>query len=644
MCGILGLVAPSGQLLSERDSDISAMRDIMTPRGPDDAGFFRKENIAFAHRRLSIRDLEAGRQPWLSPTEDCILVYNGELYNDGTLRRELTQRGHEFRTRGCDTEVVLAAYQEWGVDCLTRFRGMFALGIYDFPERQLILARDRFGIKPLFVMMVGHTLLFASSVAALLRHPSASKRPNWHAVSHYLTTFRITLGRETMFQGIWQLLPGEVLVWRDGSLQIQRYWDYPNERDEVTFAEATERVRSGLQHAVETRLVSDVPVGMFLSGGVDSNTIACFVRGASENRELVGGCGGGKSINPKPPHAPLDDFTAAQRCAQHVRFDYRKVQLEAGDYYDTWQDLVRQQSLPLATPTDVILYRLALEMKQVVGVVLGGEGADELLCGYEIPHWSGHDFDLACELAKPTGLSPSVQRLIRASLESQYGRAGFSSLVDHYFALNSLIPLSAKPALFRPEIYGLFDDDAPLIKYYAESLTEHTEETTSERYLRLLHRVNLESLLSRLDSATMQAGLEARVPFTDHHLVESVFRIPIEQKIDVTPSESAPYLSSGELSSRGSLRSKRPLRKVASEMMPHTLAFRPKASFPTPVAEWIADPWQESLREKLLTSPFGQAVFEPNALAELANNLPHTGMWVWPIMNLLEWGDQQFAA
>lgn len=644
MCGILGLVARSGQILSERDSDILAMRDTMTNRGPDDAGFYRKENVAFAHRRLTIRDLEAGRQPWLSTDKESLLVYNGELYNDGALRRELTGLGHQFRTRACDTEVVLAAYQEWGVDCLARFRGMFAFGIYDFSERRLFLARDRFGIKPLFLMMVGNTLLFASSVAALLRHPSASKRPHWPAVSHYLTTFRITLGRETMFQGIWQLLPGEMLDWQDGTIQITRYWDYPSERDDVTFPEATERVRAGLQHAVESRLVSDVPVGMFLSGGVDSNTIACLVRGASGNRDVVGGCGGGRSFKLKFPNAPLDDFTAAQRCARHVRFDYREVQLEAGDYFDTWQELVREQSLPLATPTDVILYRLALEMKRHVGVVLGGEGADELLCGYEIPHWAGHDFDAARQLREPIGLPSSVRRLIQASLESQYGRAGFSSLVDHYFALNSLIPLSAKAALFRPEIQALTEGDVPVVQFYAELLAEHPDASTSERYLRLLHRVNLESLLSRLDSATMHAGLEARVPFTDHQLVESVFRIPIEQKIDVAPTESAPYLSSGELASRGSLRSKRPLRKVASEMMPHTLAFRPKASFPTPVADWIAGPWQERVRAKLLTSPFGQAVFEPSALHELAENLPQTGMWAWPILNLLEWGDRQFAA
>lgn len=644
MCGILGLVTPSGQILSERDNDILAMRDRMTNRGPDDAGFFRKENIAFAHRRLTIRDLEAGRQPWLSAEEDCVLVYNGELYNDQALRRELMRLGHRFRTRACDTEVVLAAYQEWGVDCLTRFRGMFAFGIYDSPERRLILARDRFGIKPLFLMLVGNTLLFASSVDALLRHPSASKRPNWPIVSHYLTTFRITLGRETMFQGIWQLLPGEVLDWRDGSVQINRYWDYPQQRDEVTFTEATERVRSGLQNAVESRLVSDVPVGMFLSGGVDSNTIACFTRGASGNRNVVGGCGGGHSPKFQSVDGTLDDFTAAKRCARHVRFDYREVRLDAGDYYDTWRDLIGQQSLPLATPTDVILYRLALEMKQHVGVILGGEGADELLCGYEIPHWAGHDFDSARQLTEQAHLPRSVRRLIKSSLEHQYGRAGFSSLVDHYFALNSLVPLSAKAALFRPELHTLIDSDGPAVQYYAELLSERPEETTSERYLRLLHRVNLESLLSRLDSATMQAGLEARVPFTDHHLVESIYRIPIEQKIDVTPSESAPYLSSGELASRGSLRSKRPLRKVASELMPHTLAFRPKASFPTPVADWIAGPWQETVREKLLTSPFGREVFQPSALHELADNLPTTGMWTWPILNLLEWGDQQFAA
>ncbi len=643
MCGILGLVAPVGQILPERDADLLAMRDAMSDRGPDDAGFVRRENIAFAHRRLAIRDLEAGRQPWISTNEKSILVYNGELYQAQLLRRELERLGHSFRTN-CDTEILMAAYEEWGTGCLSRLRGMFAFGIYDFPRRRLFLARDRFGIKPLFVTMVGKVLVFASSVAALLRHPGLSKRPNWSAVSHYLTTFRISLGHETLFEGIWQLDPGECLIWQDGTLEIRRYWDYPNERDDLTFAETVERLKLGLQIAVESRLVSDVPVGMFLSGGVDSNTIACFLRDAAGSRNLLGGCGGGERSPAKKTTEPLDDFTAAQRCAAHVRFDYQETRLSAGDYLGTWREMLDRQSLPLATPTDVILYRLAQDLKQHVGVVLGGEGADELLCGYEIAHWSGYDFDASEQLRTGTNQPPSQRRLIQASLNRQYGRARFASLVDHYFALNSLIPLAAKSALFQPEIVRAIDGDAAIVRHYAGLLAERPEESTAERYRRLLHRVNLESLLSRLDSATMLAGLEARVPFTDHVLVERLFRVPIGRKIDVAPCETVPYLASAELSNRGSLRSKRPLRQIASEMMPRALAHRPKASFPTPVAEWIAGPWQNTIREKLRYSPFGGAVFQPQALCELAENLPQTGMWAWPILNLLEWGDRQFAA
>ena len=206
MCGILGIIAPRGRSISVGRERVVAMRDSMTARGPDDAGLLMRGNVALAHRRLAIRDLSAGSQPIVSEDGQTAIVYNGELYNDRELRTELQQLGVKFQTR-CDTETLLAAWTMWGVDCLQKLQGMFAFGVYDFAENRLYLVRDRFGVKPLFFAEAAGELVFASTVAAVLQHPHVLRQPNWSTISHYLTTFRTTMGRETMFRGVRQLRP-----------------------------------------------------------------------------------------------------------------------------------------------------------------------------------------------------------------------------------------------------------------------------------------------------------------------------------------------------------------------------------------------------------------------------------------------------
>jgi asparagine synthase (glutamine-hydrolysing) len=226
----------------------------------------------------------------------------------------------------------------------------------------------------------------------------------------------------------------------------------------------------------------------------------------------------------------------------------------------------------------------------------------------------------------------------------QYGRDHFQSEVDHYFALNSLIPTAVKPALFNPDVWQSAAEDQPMLDYYRDQFATRESEPTSVKLKRILHKTNLEALLSRLDSATMQASLEARVPYTDHRIVEKMFRAPMNFKIDVDDSEQAPYLASGDLQQRDSLRSKRVLRSVAEQLMPVELAQRKKASFPTPVQQWMGNEWSDWAARTLSESPFAHAVFQPAALAELTENPGQSGMWLWPILNIACWGDRAFAA
>lgn len=656
MCGILGIVASRDTTPSITRACAVGMRDVMTARGPDDAGLLVRDNVVLGHRRLAIRDREAGRQPWISDDGNLALVYNGELYNDAELRADLRRFGVSFRTQ-CDTETLLAAWQVWGVGCLQRLSGMFAFGVYDFERQQLFLVRDRFGVKPLFFAGVSGELAFASSIAALLQHPEIRKEPDWQTISHYLTTFRLTLGQQTLFRGIQQLRPAEYLSWdlRRDRVLIERYWDFPKSPiADISFAEATDQFEDLLSDATHRRLVSDVPVGMFLSGGVDSNTLASVV---SERHcgEMLACCGGGdrqpasgdQTANGASNVGPSDDddFTHARDAARQIGLEFDEVHVSPQEYGESWASMIDATALPLSTPSDVIIHELSRRMKQRVGVVIGGEGADELLCGYALPHWSIEDFRLSALSAN--GNWPGSSRNERAflqGLQQGYGRSQFAGPIDHYFAANSNIPVGIKTALFNDEILQEIGNDAAMLGFYAAEFADADRFALQGSLIQqqsiILHRLNLESLLSRLDTATMLASLEARVPFTDHRLVEFAFALPTSFRIDVDPREASPFLPAAELGRRGSLRSKRLLRQVAARRMPERAAQRRKASFPTPVASWLSGPWQSWASSRLLNSPFGQQVFRRETLVEMAGNVATAGMWLWPVLNLLNWGDR----
>lgn len=608
----------------------------MAARGPDDSGLFREGPVALAHRRLAIRDIQDGQQPWVSQNGRFVLVFNGELYNDVEIRDELAQKGIYLRTR-CDTEVLAEAWSVWGQGCLERLRGMFAFGVLDRHSNETWLVRDRCGVKPLFYADVGDDFVFASSISAIKKHPRFSAQPNFAAVRHYLQTLRLTLDRETVFKGVFTLRPAEIIHIANNRRTHRIYWELPTQTDDqIGFEEAVQQTEQTIEDAVQLRLKSDVPVGMMMSGGVDSNTLATYAR-QHQKGQLVGVCGGG--VQPEACDKG-GDFEFASECANELGVDYSESRVPEADYLETWQKLVAEYETPISTPTDVIINHVAKRLKQSVGVALGGEGADEVFCGYEVPHWSGSDFDRSRSLSC---LDAVDAEQFRASLQQQYGRTGFESASQHYLSANGLVPVSAQQSLFNARYWNDAQRGRSAELYYDQLFAGRGKTSMSQQYARVLFQVNLESLLSRLDSATMSAGLEARVPYTDHRLVEQAFRYPHHFKIDVCPSETKPWLSSMELAQRGSLRSKRVLRAVASRLMPKRLACRPKMSFPTPLVSWLDQNWKGWISDKLLTSPFANEVFQKSALQELTKLPSSLALWNWPVVNTILWGDRCFG-
>ncbi len=637
MCGILGIISdPSARQLD--DNQVIAMRDTMTARGPDGAGMFRDETAALAHRRLAIRDIDGGNQPWVTQNQRFVLVFNGEIYNDREIGEELQLAGIRLRT-SCDTEVLAEAWSAWGPDCLDRLRGMFAFGVYDRRSKETWIVRDRCGIKPLFYAQIGREFVFASSIAAIRRHPGFSSQPNFAAIGHYFQTLRTTLDHQTVFKDIYSVRPAEAIQLVGNNRLHRTYWELPSPSnelaDEITYDEAVGELERCLETSVSLRLRSDVPVGMMMSGGVDSNTLATLVQRQSGGG-TTGCCGGGTDNETSEQGS---DFEYAENCASEVGVNLSQVRVSDESYLETCETLIDLYETPISTPTDAIIYQIARRLKQDVGVAIGGEGADEAFCGYSIPHWSGNDFDLSRGHYRNEEAASSIQ----ASLHRQYGRTTFTSPADHYLSTNSLVPASTQQSLFNPAVWQSVHADGAVNQYYESLFAECPKRPMTERYARVLFRTNLESLLGRLDSATMATSLEARVPFTDHHVVEQAFKTPHHFKIDICPSETKPWLSSMELNQRGSLRSKRILRSVASRMMPRRLAVRPKMSFPTPLPKWLDQKWNAWIENRISKSPFAKELFRTEAMGEISRLPSALAMWKWPILNTVMWGDRYFA-
>ena len=617
------------------------MRDMMTLRGPDDSGMFREGALTVAHRRLAIRDIDGGQQPWVTQNNRFVLVFNGEIYNDDEIRADLARIGVQLRTNS-DTEALAEAWSAWGPDCIQKLRGMFAFGIVDRRSKEAWIVRDRCGVKPLFYSQIGADFVFASSIAAIRRHPNFSSAPNFSAIGHYFQTLRTTFDHQTVFENIYCVRPAEFIHLLGVSRLHHTYWKLPESvselnSDEYSFEDAVGESERLLESSVGMRLKSDVPVGMMMSGGVDSNTLATLAQ--RQTRGSISGCCGG-GVDESVPEAG-GDFEYADSCASELGIDLATVRVSDETYFETCQSLIDLYETPISTPTDAIIFQVARRLKESVGVAIGGEGADEVFCGYAIPHWSGTDFELSRNKHR-YGSHATVDG-INNSLIRQYGRLNFESPADHYLSSNGLIPGGAQRALFNTSYWEQVNSGDAVHHYYEKMFGKNQRDSMAQRYARVLFRTNLESLLGRLDSATMAASLEARAPFTDHHVVEQAFRIPHQFKIDVCPSEQKPWLSSMELAQRGSLRSKRVLRSVASRMMPKRLAVRPKMSFPTPLPVWLDQKWRNWIDDKVSKSAFAREIFRTDALKELKQIPAGMAMWKWPILNTVLWGDKCFG-
>jgi asparagine synthase (glutamine-hydrolysing) len=603
----------------DRD-ELFRMTEVIAHRGPDDHGYHLRPRVGLGHRRLSIVDLEGGRQPLANEDETVWIVFNGEIYNHLELRKELIARGHKFRTRS-DTEAIVHAYEEWGADgCAERLRGMFAFALWDEREQALTLVRDRLGIKPLYLARLGSDLAFASEVKSLLEIDAVDERVDDQALSAYLT-LRYVPAPLTLFRGVQKLPPASILRWHRGIVSIRTYWDLADVpvRDAVppTEIDAAFELRERIDQATSMRLMSEVPVGAFLSGGLDSTMVTAAMLRARDARGplktfSVGYAGheGGDD----------DELGWARRTAETLGTEHREVRVSAADAAAALPRIVWHLDEPVADPACVPLYFLARRAREEVTVVLSGEGADEILAGYAIHRrllvaarlrrLGGPFASLAASLA---GFAPSARVRRAASLIDR-------PLEHAYFGVSRAFDDGLKARLLRgerdPGVLPLLD------AHWARSRAF----SPLRRMLYLDQRVWLpDDLLVKADKMTMAHAVELRVPLLDHVLVEYAWSLPDSLKL------------------RGRV-GKHLLRRAADGRVPRFVIQRRKKGFTTPAAGWLRDGMHDLLRDSLLaTRSLARDRFDLRlitALCERHRAGADLSAELWPLLVLELWHQQ----
>ena len=620
MCGIAGIVA-SDRLHADERARLPRMRDILAHRGPDDQGTFEDDRAGLVHRRLSIVDLAAGHQPLSNEDGSIWVVFNGEIYNHADLRPELEAAGHVYRTR-CDTETIVHAYERWGDACVERFRGMFAFALWDAPRRRLILARDRLGIKPLYWTMRHGRLIFGSEIKSILASGLVRAEANERAVPELLGT-RYVSGSETLFTGVHRLLPGHVLIFERGQTTIRQWWDVPaGQHGEIADADAVAEFRARLEEAVRTRLMADVPLGIFLSGGLDSSAIAALMARMID-RPL-------ETFSVAFRQQAFSELRYARQVAAAIKANSNEIVIDERDFFDALPRLVWHEDEPIAHPSSVPLYFVSKLARERVTVVLTGEGSDELLAGYgkyprALANWRAG----AIWGAAPDPLRQFVARTIVARLPGRVGRYARRSFLAiprtpeaMFFDNFAAIGLSRQRNLLSPRLSRRSTAAAYAVsRAYFDAPNGHS--TTLDRLLYADLKTYLVELLMKQDQMSMAASIESRVPFLDHPLVEFAARLPPRMKL------------------RG-FTTKWILREAVKPLLPDAILKRPKMGFPVPFGEWLRGSGADVARDVLLDTRARQrGLTNPKAVAALvdghASGAVDAGDALWSLMNLELW-------
>ncbi len=619
MCGIAGIF----DLTGHRDFDgdlIGAMNQTQFHRGPDEGGQHLEPGVALAHRRLSIIDLSSGQQPMFSEDGNLCVVFNGEIYNFHTLSEQLREKGYHFRTR-CDTEVILYAWQEWGERCVDHFRGMFAFAVYDRRAESVFLARDRFGIKPLFYSILPDgQLVFGSELKVLKAHPDLPRSLNVQAVEDYFA-FGYIPEPKTIYRDVFKLPPGHTLLLRRGEPvpEAHEYWDIPFTPVQAgSESEVQEELLVRMREAVEVRMEAEVPLGAFLSGGVDSSAVVAMMAGLQD--KPVNTCAIGFDVK------QFNETEFAQQVATRYQTNHfeRTVSSDDFDLLDILADLYDE---PYADSSAIPTYRVCQLAKQQVTVALSGDGGDEGFAGYRRYRWHMNEEKLRSRL--PLGLrKPLFGTLGRLYPKADWAprvfraKSTFQSLarnsVEAYFHSVSLAKDDQREKLFSEKM------KSQLAGYRAvDTFHHHAARAPTDDPLSLIQYLDMKTylvgdILTKVDRASMAHALEVRVPLLDHKLMEWVSGLPSNIKLK---GQEGKYI----------------LKKSLEPHLPDDVLYRDKMGFGVPLSKWFRGPLRDRLRRTITggnlakTGLFNQPYLEELVDQHLSGRRDHSAV-LWSLL------------
>ncbi|RDE24795.1 amidotransferase 1, exosortase A system-associated [Motiliproteus coralliicola] len=602
MCGIAGIFHRQPGVEINREL-LARMNTIQSHRGPDDDGYHFDDSIGLAHRRLSIIDLAGGHQPIYNETGSVSVVFNGEIYNFAELAEELTELGHQFKTRS-DTETIVHAWEQWGPDCVTRFRGMFAFAIWDNDKKQLFLARDRLGIKPLFYSQLSTgELIFGSELKVLTQHPLCPRAINNHSVEDYFALGYVPEPK-TIYQGVNKLEPGHTLLVQHGDLplQPQRYWDIPMDQTPVSETDIKEQLVERLKEAVDIRLISEVPLGAFLSGGVDSSAVVALM--AQLQDDPVNTC----SIGFDVPEFNETDF--AQTVADRYQTNHHVKTVSSNDFglIDKLSELYDE---PYADSSAMPTYRVCQLARERVTVALSGDGGDELLAGYRRYNWHLKEESFRQKL--PLGLRrPLFGTLGRVYPKLDWaprylrGKTTFQSMsydwIEGYLNSMSILRADERRRLFNDQFKRDLNGYTALEVFRHHAATCPTDHPLSQVQYLDMKTYLVGDILTKVDRASMAHSLEVRVPILDHKFVEWAAGISPEQRLQGSEGKAV-------------------FKQAMEPHLPQDVLYRKKMGFAVPLCDWFRGPLKQKLESSLLSEHMlDSGLFNPDTLRWLVRS------------------------